>query len=166
MAKTGVTDARADAWRAVVEAYQVCSQRYGTALDRIGLTSAQFEVMLVIRSLGNEATPKRIADHLLVTKGNITGLTSRLTSRELISRKAHETDGRSMVFQLTETGLASLSLASRVASEFVRQQLDPFSDEEVEIVCKLMRRMKAHLLSLDADSVVTEALDAPVSQRR
>ncbi|SNC66020.1 DNA-binding transcriptional regulator, MarR family [Marinobacter sp. es.048] len=145
---------RSGAWRAVVEAYQVCSNRYGATLEKCGLTTAQYEVMLVIRTLGEQATPKRIADRLLVTKGNITGVTSRLLSRELISKQAHDSDGRSMIFGLTDAGYRLLSDAQAVASEFVNQQLEPFSDAEVEIVGRLMRRMKTHLLTIDPETVV------------
>lgn len=165
MSHTELTDKRAKSWRAVVEAYQVCAQRYSAAMGRVELTSSQFEVLLLIRCLGAEATPKTIADQLLVTKGNITGVTSRLLSQDLVTRQSHETDGRSQVFRLTDYGNEKLKSASQIASEFVHQQLEPFTDEEVEMVGRLMRRMKTHLLSLDADSIVKAALDSTTSER-
>ena len=159
MTNTELTRTRADSWRAVVEAYQVCSQRYGSALNHVDLTPAQFEVMILIRSLKQNATPKRIAERLLVTKGNITGVTNRLLTRGLIDRRSHQTDGRSLVFELTSRGQKLLLEANKVAAEFVRQQLEPFTDEEVEIVGRLMRQMKQHLLLMDADSIAKAALE-------
>lgn len=154
MANQELAAHRSKAWRAVVEAYQVCSTRYAATLEKCGLTTAQYEVMLLIRVLDDQATPKRIADRLLVTKGNITGVTSRLLSRELISKYAHDYDGRSMVFRLTDVGHQLLSDVQVVANEFVRQQLEPFNDAEVEIVGRLMRQMKSHLLTMDPETVI------------
>ena len=159
MTNTELTRTRADSWRAVVEAYQVCSQRYGSALNHVDLTPAQFEVMILIRSLKQNATPKRIAERLLVTKGNITGVTNRLLTRGLIDRRSHQTDGRFSGVRAHLAWPKATPGSQQVAAEFVRQQLEPFTDEEVEIVGRLMRQMKQHLLSMDADSIVKAALE-------
>ena len=158
MTKPSHRNIRAESWRAVVEAYQVCHHRYGAALDHLELTIPQFEVLLAIRMLAEDATPKRIADQLLVTKGNVTGVTSRLLSRGLIAKSAHQSDGRSLVFRLTRRGDKLTNDASKVAGEFIRQQLAPFNDQEVELVGDIMSRMKTHLLSMSPEVVVNAAL--------
>ena len=47
----------------------------------------------MIARLGDEALPKDIADELLVTRGNVTGLIQRLESAELIELRPHPVDG-------------------------------------------------------------------------
>ena len=67
----------ASSWFAVVRAYQECNRRYAQMLEHFDLTIPQFDVLTAIRRLP-AATPKQIADELVVTRGNISGLLQRL----------------------------------------------------------------------------------------
>jgi DNA-binding MarR family transcriptional regulator len=135
------------AWRYVVEAYQTCNQKYSVMMSRFDLTSSQFDVMLVIESLDKEATPKRVAEGLLVSKANITSVTRRLLERGLIAQTKNAQDKRSIHFHLTPQGTALLKRAKAAARQFVEVQLAPFSGEEVALVGSLMQRMRGHLQS-------------------
>ena len=135
------------AWRAVVEAYQTCNQRYARLMKRFDLTSSQFDVLFVIESLGDQASPKNVATGLLVTMGNVTSVTRRLLERGLVEQVANAVDKRSVQLRLTEQGSALLSEAKASSKLFVEHQLSPFSEEEVEVVGRLMQRMRAHLES-------------------
>ena len=57
---------QASSWFAVVRAYQECNRRYSQLLAGFDLTIPQFDVMNAIRNLGEQATPKAIADRLVV----------------------------------------------------------------------------------------------------
>ena len=81
------------AWFAVVRAYQLCTRQYERMLDVFGLTIPQFDVMSVIDQLDHRAMPKDIAEHLVVTRGNITAVLKRLESRSLVETRAHECAG-------------------------------------------------------------------------
>lgn len=145
----------AESWLAVVHAYLACQRRYAQMLEHFDLTIPQFDVLAVLRRHPGGATPRTIADEMLVTKGNVTGLITRLESQGLIARRPHETDGRSFVCEFTADGLALFRRAGAAAGRFVREQLAPFSDEHLTRTRDQMRDMRAHLEVLDPGAIAT-----------
>ncbi|MEJ2385663.1 MAG: alpha/beta fold hydrolase [Xanthomonadales bacterium] len=143
----------AESWLAVIQAYQTCTRRYAQMLEHFGLTIPQFDVMTAVRRLRDDATPKAIADQLLVTKGNVTGLVSRLEARGVLVRRPHSTDGRSFYCELTNDGLALYREARAAAARFVGAQLAPFEDEDLARTREQMRRMREHLETLDPHGI-------------
>jgi DNA-binding MarR family transcriptional regulator len=127
-------------------------------MSHFDITSAQYDVMLGIESLGKAATPKAIADALLVTKGNITSVTRRLHERALITQESHSQDKRSIVLKLSPEGMEILNNAKKAARSFVQTQLAPFSDDEVEDVGSLMKQMRDHLNSSEFDQDISQIL--------
>ncbi len=140
-------------WFAVVRAYLECSRRYTQMLQHFDLTIAQFDALRAIESLGGEATPKAIAERLVVTRANISGVLKRLQERRLIVLRPHGEDGRSMLCAHTPTGQALTAVAHEAASRFVRAQLKPFNNTDLHQVESLMRDMHAHLQTLDPEGI-------------
>ena len=143
----------AESWLAVVHAYQACTRRYAQMLEHFELTIPQFDLLAVLRRYPEGATPRTIAAELLVTKGNVTGLITRLEAQGLISRRPHPSDGRSFVCEFTETGLARFRRAGAAAGRFVSEQLAPFSDVDLARTRDQMRAMRTHLEALDPDAI-------------
>lgn len=143
----------ASSWVAVVSAYQACARRYAQMLMHFDLTIAQFDVLSAIRKYGEDATPKAIANELLVTRGNITGLVNRLAERDLIRTRQHATDGRSFCCELTESGHRLLAEARVAAQRFIGLQLSIFDDEELTVSRDLMTRMRSKLETMDPDTI-------------
>ena len=139
----------AESWLAVIQAYQTCTRRYAQMLEHFELTIPQFDLLTAVWRLRDDATPKAIAGELLVTKGNVTGLVSRLETMGLLVRRPHRTDGRSFCCEFTSDGLALYREARTAAARFIAAQLAPFDDHELENTRVQMRRMRAHLETLD-----------------
>ncbi len=140
-------------WFAVVRAYQECTRRYNQLMKGFGLTIPQFDVMNAIQRLGDKATPKAIANELVVTRGNVTGVLYRLETSELIETHGNERDGRSFICELTEDGRELLDRARSAASNFIRQQLAPFDDAQLRTTESQMKEMHAHLQTIDPDAI-------------
>lgn len=144
-------------WLAVVRAYAECNRRYARMLAHFDLTIPQYDVLSAILKLGPQATPRRIADELLVTRGNVTGLIQRLGQRGIITTRDHDSDGRSFVCEFTPAGSDTLKQARAAAARFIRQQLAVFDDAELEATRDMMTRMRTHLHNLDPDSLALDA---------
>ncbi|MEM6514430.1 MAG: MarR family transcriptional regulator [Pseudomonadota bacterium] len=144
-------------WFAVVEAYQICNRRYSAMLREFDLTIPQYDVLSAIDKLGNRAQPKQIADELLVTRGNVTGLLTRLQERRLIRTRQSQSDGRSFLCELTRRGETLLNDARSAASLFITEQLAPFDDASKTEMESTMRRMQRHLEALDPIAIVMRA---------
>lgn len=147
-------------WFAVVEAYQTCNRRYSAMLREFDLTIPQYDVLSAIDKLGDQAQPKQIADEMLVTRGNVTGLLTRLQERRLIRTRQSQSDGRSFLCELTRRGETVLEDARAAAALFITEQLAPFDDSSKTEMLSTMRRMQAHLESLDPIAIVMRAREA------
>ena len=141
------------AWFSVVRAYQVCTQQYEAMLSEFGLTVPQFDVLSAVRSLGTDALPKNIAERLLVTRGNISGLLKRLEQHGLIAQDPHPEDGRARVCRLTATGQDRLYHARAAAARFIEAQLAPFSADDMARTHMTMTKMATHLRALDPHAI-------------
>lgn len=148
---------QASSWFAVVRAYQECTRRYAQLLKGFDLTIPQFDVLSAIHQLADQATPKAIADELVVTRGNITGVLHRLQDRALIRTRHNEQDGRSFVCELTSDGLGLLRRARGAAALFIDAQLAPFDDATLRETEEQMNRMRSHLLTIDPDAIFEQA---------
>jgi MarR family transcriptional regulator, organic hydroperoxide resistance regulator len=144
-------------WFAVVTAYQTCERQYGRVIAGFGLTIPQFEVLSAIAELGARATPVLIAQRMLVTKGNITGLLKRLSDQGLIRLLANPDDGRSQLCLLTGAASKTLAVAQQASAAFIAEQLAPFSDAELISTEAQMIRMRLHLEQIDTDALVMQA---------
>jgi DNA-binding MarR family transcriptional regulator len=143
-------------WFAVVRTYQECNRRYAALLRHFGLTVTQFDVLNAILRLEGNATPHAIAEELVVTRGNITGVLQRLQEHDWIATRRHQADGRSFVCSLTASGLSRLQGARRAAALFIDRQLEPFSDGELQETRRQMDRMREHLLTIDPDLIAAQ----------
>ncbi|NND57052.1 MAG: MarR family transcriptional regulator [Xanthomonadales bacterium] len=145
-------------WLAVVRAYQECNRRYSQMLAGFDLTVPQFDVMNSISALGDSATPKAIAERLIVTRGNITGVLHRLQDHSLVVTEQHDSDGRSFVCKLTKRGAARLAQARQAATIFIGKQLAPFNDARLVDTERTMTRMFEHLQTIEPEEIIETVL--------
>ena len=143
-------------WFSVVRTYEECARRYGSMLEHFGLTVSQFDALSSIDALGEDAQPKAVADRLLVTRANVSGLLRRLEERGLIEITPHESDKRSLRCSLTAEGRALTARAQTAAARFVRAQLAPFPTAVLDAMEQQMRAMHAHLQRLDPAALAAE----------
>lgn len=152
---------QATCWFAVVRAYQACTRRYAQLLRHFDLTIPQFDVLTAVHGLGDEATPKAIAERLVVTRGNITGLLQRLQDHGLLMTRRHRRDGRSFVCVLTPAGRRLFVRARTAAAAFIGAQMAPFDVSELRETEALMRRMRSHLEQIDPDALASVPAETP-----
>lgn len=149
---------QASSWLAVVRAYQECNRRYAQMLQAFDLTISQLDLLNAVHKLADQAMPKFIAEELVVTRGNITGILHRLQDRQLLVTREQEHDGRSFVCELTPAGAELLKEARAAAALFISEQLAPFSDAELRQTENQMERMRSHLQTIDPVAVAGLAL--------
>mgnify|MGYP000852577620 CR=1 FL=1 len=89
--------------RELARCYQAFQRVSDANIRRLGLTPAQFDVVV---TLGN--TPgmafKELGTRTLITKGTLTGVVDRLEARRLVERCVCPGDGRSTIVRLTAAG--------------------------------------------------------------
>lgn len=153
-------------WFAVVRAYEECARRYARMLEHFDLTVSQFDALAAIEALGEDALPKAIAQRLLVTRANVTGLLRRLEEHGLIEIAPHESDKRSLRCSLTSQGRKLTRQAQAAARRFIRAQLAPFPTADLDVLEDQMRAMHAHLQTLDPIALATPGKTSDLSEKK
>jgi DNA-binding MarR family transcriptional regulator len=84
--------------------------------------------------LNDGVSQQELAERLLVTKGNVTGLVTRLADRGLVERRADPNDKRANRIVLTDAGrtltVASLQVQRSVIDEMLGS-LDPSEHQQL-----------------------------------
>ena len=91
------------AWLQIVRAYNFMEARISADLRDDDLTLAQFDALVALAKKG-VISQQVLADHLLVTKGNVVGLIDRLSARGMVERQPSDTDRRVNLLQITAHG--------------------------------------------------------------
>jgi DNA-binding MarR family transcriptional regulator len=104
------------------EAATVISRdRLSPVFARFGLQHGEFDVLATLRRSGAPfaLTPTELYEATMVTSGGMTNRLDRLERAELIARKAHPTDRRGTIVQLTDKGrkLIDKALTAHVENE-------------------------------------------------
>lgn len=110
------------------------------------ITQAQFRVLLEIKNRGGEAgiTPSVLAEHLLIERGTVTVLTSRLVDQGWLSRMPGK-NRRTFRLCLTAAGQSKLEEVIPPAVSLANEALDSVAREEIQMVLKHLAKLEAYL---------------------
>lgn len=125
----------------MTQAYHDFEQYASRQLRQLGLTSAQFAVLLAL-SDGPTKSCKALCAQTAITKGSLTGIIDRLVEKGLVQRADSDKDRRSSSVLLTAEGRATFA---RVADEHfacLRQAFAAFQADELERIEASFRRFR------------------------
>ncbi len=128
------------AWIHLMRVFQKMQYHSMSHLQDYNVTPAQFEVLSRL-SVDPGITQQALAEKLLVTKGNVCGLISRLEEQGLVERRSDPEDRRSNLLFLTE---AAQKLASQVipAHEgFIQEHMSSLAEDEQRALHTLLRSL-------------------------
>lgn len=148
-----------EAWVAIVRNYQKCLRVMSVAMEPIGLSVAQHEILLAV-GLRPGLTQQELAERLLVVKSNVSGLMQRLEGQGLVERTPHPDDARSKCIRLTEQGRRRLERSFAAQSRVVEAMMGTLDGGELAQSREFSRRVNE---ALDRLLAVQEssARDAP-----
>ena len=116
--------------------------------DRLHLTPAEFDTLATLRKMGApfKLTPSELCKANLLSSGGLTKILIHLEQKGLISRQAHESDKRSRIVALTETGKCFIEeTMTTVLREHEEKLSSIYTEEERKELNRLLR--KFHLAS-------------------
>ena len=90
-------------WLQIARVYWRMARLMGTTLRQRNVTLAQFEILAILAA-GEGISQQELAEHMLVTKGNVCTVLTRMEEAGLIRRKPDLRDGRAKNLFLTNTG--------------------------------------------------------------
>ncbi len=101
---------------------------------------------------GEIAAQRELADKLHVSPATIATSLKSLEQMGYVKKLADDSDGRRKRVLITEKGRDAVVRCHQVFEDVDRQLYDGFSQEELETIQSLHRRMLANLRSLSGDS--------------
>ncbi|MBW5485368.1 MarR family winged helix-turn-helix transcriptional regulator [Streptomyces bambusae] len=111
--------------------------------ERHGISRGEFDVIGTLRRSGEPYTlsPRQLSATLMLTSGGMTGRLDKLEKAGLLGRSPDPHDRRGLQVTLTERGLELVDAAVVAGLEVQRAALTGFSDEEVDVLSGLLRRL-------------------------
>ncbi|CAN5261064.1 MarR family transcriptional regulator [soil metagenome] len=126
------------AWVRLLRVAQRVERDLGVQLrERWGLNNAQFDVLAHV-GVEEGIVQQRLADSLLVTKGNVAQLLDRMEKRGLIERHP---EGRTNRLYLTEEGRRLFDEVVPAHEALIAERLSVLSKEEQRHLSEILRKL-------------------------
>jgi DNA-binding MarR family transcriptional regulator len=125
------------AWLRLARVFQKIDTRSERFFRSHGLNTAHFDVLAQVGA-ARDMTQQELADALLVTKGNISQLLSKLEQVGLITRRQA---GRTNCLSLTEQGQQLVNRVVPQQEALIADLLAPLSDDEQRELLRLLRKL-------------------------
>ena len=97
-------------------------------------------------------TMGELSQRLMVTGGNVTGITDQLEAEGLVKRAPHPSDRRAFAVQLTPAGRRQFRRMASVHEQWVIELFAGWNGAEKNQVYALLATLKQHLASVDGAS--------------
>ena len=86
-----------------------------------------------------------LSRRMMVTGGNVTGITDQLEAEGLVERNAVANDRRALCIRLTDAGRKAFAVMAAVHEGWIIDALSGLSEREVATLHKLLGKVKQHM---------------------
>ena len=109
-------------------------------------TLPRFDLLAQLHAAENDNQPGLLmgdlSRRLMVTNGNLTGLTERLVKERLVTRSVSTRDRRSQRISLTASGRRALKKMAAEHRQWIEEMLAPLSRNDMESLSRLLKRLR------------------------
>ncbi len=122
---------------------------------RFDITLSQFDYLAQLyRSPATGLAMRELSERLMVTNGNITGLTDRLERDGLVVREPSPSDRRVQHVCLTADGRQRFADIANVHEEWIKELMSGLSGEELKQLMTLLAKAKASISAVVGTQLV------------
>ncbi|POB15271.1 MULTISPECIES: MarR family winged helix-turn-helix transcriptional regulator [Pseudomonadati] len=123
----------------MIRTTRILDKMISEEVSHFKLTKPQFDVLVILHLTDQESvTTTELAEELLVSKANITGIVKRLEAANLVKKAIDENDTRSKKITLTEEGLELINKVLPRYFSMGHELVSRFSqDEKSKLLCQL-----------------------------
>jgi DNA-binding MarR family transcriptional regulator len=143
--------------RAIVTTGSLLLDAMAAVERRHGLSNAAAQTLAIIEGAGEPLAPSIIAERLMITTGSMTSLLDTLERRGMVRRRAHPSDRRRLLVELTDDGEA---LVNAFLPEIVAVQtalVAALSETERAAAVQISERLAAAARTINATEVAAQA---------
>ena len=117
---------------------------------RFDTTLPRFDLMAQLERAPEGLKMSELSQRMMVTGGNVTGITDQLEAEGLVVREPHPSDRRSVTVRLTPAGRRQFKRMAATHEGWIVELLGGWSPEQKTAVSELLAGLKGHLAQLDA----------------
>ncbi|MYN07438.1 MarR family winged helix-turn-helix transcriptional regulator [Pseudoduganella aquatica] len=110
-----------------------------------GITLPRFDLMAQLERHPEGLRMGELSKRMMVTGGNITGITDQLEQENLVMRVPDPKDGRAYSVKLTQEGRSAFARMAAVHESWVAELLQPMPAADKGQLIDLLSQMKRHL---------------------
>jgi len=114
--------------------------------ERFGISLARFDYMAQLDRAKDGLKMSELSRLLMVTGGNVTGLTDELASDGLVSRAASPGDRRAWIVRLTPKGKTTFPAMAEEHERWIRELFAGFDPAAVAALHAQLGTLRVHLL--------------------
>ena len=120
-------------------------------------TLPRFDLLAQLEREPDGLTMGELSQRLMVTGGNVTGITDQLEAEGLVQRAPHPGDRRAFSVRLTAAGRRQFRRMAATHEKWIVEMFSAWSDAEKRRVHDLLAGLKLHLAVLDAAPAAARA---------
>jgi DNA-binding MarR family transcriptional regulator len=111
--------------------------------DSFDVTLPRFDLLAQLDKAPNGMTLGELSQRMMVSNGNVTGLTERLVEQGLLDRRASPTDRRAQIVSLTAEGRRAFRSMARTHEDWIADIFSGLSATEIDTLMNLLAKTKA-----------------------
>jgi DNA-binding MarR family transcriptional regulator len=137
-------------WLRLLTCTQLIEREVRTALrEQFDTTLPRFDLMAQLERAPQGLKMNELSRRMMVTGGNVTGITDQLVTEGLVERLSVEGDRRAFLVRLTPAGRASFADMARAHEGWIVQAFGDLSDKDMASLHKLLGRVKHTASSIE-----------------
>jgi DNA-binding MarR family transcriptional regulator len=140
-------------WLRMLTCTQLIETRVRAALrEQFDTTLPRFDLMAQLERAPEGLKMNELSRRMMVTGGNVTGITDQLVSEGLVQRLDVAGDRRAYRVQLTPAGRAQFAAMAQQHEAWIVDAFAALGEKEVATLHRLLGRVKAHSQTAAASS--------------
>ena len=117
--------------------------------ERFATTLPRFDLMAQLERAPKGLKMGELGRRMMVTGGNVTGITDLLEKEGLVERTADPADRRAWLVRLTPAGRRSFASMAAEHERWIVESFKALSGREMATMAALLARLKTHVRSLE-----------------
>ncbi|QHE84051.1 MarR family winged helix-turn-helix transcriptional regulator [Hydrogenophaga sp. BPS33] len=136
-------------WLRLLTCSQLIEKRVRTGLrEQFDTTLPRFDLMAQLERHPDGLKMKELSHRLMVTGGNVTGITDQLVNEGLVERVGVDGDRRVFRVRLTERGRTAFADMARQHEDWIVEAFEGLSARDLDSLHRLLGKVKRHQLQL------------------
>jgi DNA-binding MarR family transcriptional regulator len=137
-------------WLRMLTCTQLIERNIRTALrEKFDTTLPRFDLMAQLERAPQGLKMNELSRRLMVTGGNITGITDQLVNEGLVERQSVEGDRRAYLVRLTPAGRTSFEAMAREHETWITQAFHGLGEKDMAQLHRLLGRVKDSAVAMN-----------------